>query len=601
MLYWYNKTNYEEMNKIIISDIFKDDAYWVFVVCGNSTDKHYQQFGYEIPKEKNKKGRMVSPVGTKILVKIEDLTIQSGAKVTKVCDICSKQIYDQPYASIIKSRKNTDGKDRCKECAMNYVKTQYYYEDPPYEKALAFKYPYIASTWNYELNKNITPENVFSHTNSIFWFTCKICKSDFDMMISDRVKLENSCPYCAGRRVNHTNCIKTTYPEIAAMLWNSEDGVKYTIGSEVRLNFRCLECDQKVENKIPLNVLKQGLSCSLCSDGVSYPEKFISSVISQISENVEHQKMFIWSNKASGQTGLNSGRKLYDFYIPSLNCIVESHGQQHYTYGFKNFGGKSLEEEQENDKFKKELALLNGIEHYVIVKCDKSAPEYLKEQIIKSELSSLFNLDIVDWSKCHEHACKSFVKTACELWLEFKNTQTIANIMKVNRTTATTYLKQGSKLGWCDYDPKEEMRKSGSKNKNNEKPVIRMTLNNEIIDEFKSATEAANKLNLSFKTISTACNGKVKSAGGFRWMHKSDFENVKNDMEPYKRKLTNKPVIRLTLDNSYIDEFMSASEAERQLSISNSSISNVCRGVYRHKSAGGFKWMYKSEYVKLKV
>ncbi len=40
----------------------------------------------------------------------------------------------------------------------------------------------------------------------------------------------------------------------------------------------------------------------------------------------------------------------------------------------------------------------------------------------------------------------------------------IANILKMNRNAIIRYLKRGNTLGWCSYDPKEEMRKSCRKN-----------------------------------------------------------------------------------------------------------------------------------------
>lgn len=52
-----------------------------------------------------------------------------------------------------------------------------------------------------------------------------------------------------------------------------------------------------------------------------------------------------------------------------------------------------------------------------------------------------------------------------------------------------------------------------------------------------------------------------------------------------------KPVIRQTMEGAYIDEFLSANEAERETGVSRGNISSCCNG--RTKSAGGFKWVYK--------
>ena len=54
------------------------------------------------------------------------------------------------------------------------------------------------------------------------------------------------------------------------------------------------------------------------------------------------------------------------------------------------------------------------------------------------------------------------------------------------------------------------------------------------------------------------------------------------------------PVLQIDKNtNELIKEWTSMAEAERQLGIRQSNISACCRGVNRHKSAGGFKWQYK--------
>ncbi|MEM5599205.1 hypothetical protein AAHB53_28045 [Niallia circulans] len=69
-----------------------------------------------------------------------------------------------------------------------------------------------------------------------------------------------------------------------------------------------------------------------CSDGFSIPEKFMFNLLDYLQVDFDYQKVFDWSLG-----------KRYDFYIPMLNCIIETHGAQHYQYsGFMN----SLEQEQ---------------------------------------------------------------------------------------------------------------------------------------------------------------------------------------------------------------------------------------------------------------
>ena len=68
-------------------------------------------------------------------------------------------------------------------------------------------------------------------------------------------------------------------------------------------------------------------------------------------------------------------------------------------------------------------------------------------------------------------------------------------------------------------------------------------------------------------------------------------ENVKNAIYSTKTNKTAKPVIQMTLNDEFIAEFPSVSEAARVLKLDNSTISKVCRGV--NKSHGGFHFRYK--------
>ncbi len=55
-------------------------------------------------------------------------------------------------------------------------------------------------------------------------------------------------------------------------------------------------------------------------------------------------------------------------------------------------------------------------------------------------------------------------------------------------------------------------------------------------------------------------------------------------------------IVQLTLDGQFIRRWSAVSEAERELGIHHSSISDCCRG--RYKSAGGYKWVYAKDYRK---
>ena len=192
---------------------------------------------------------------------------------------------------------------------------------------------------------------------------------------------------------------------------------------------------------------KYGLGCDKCSDGISYPEKFMYSFLEQTKYEFVTQlgkKQLSWCDKYH-----------YDFYIPFLNCIVETHGNQHYD-GYEHYGFKSAEYEAENDKRKRELALNNNVEKYIELNCSKSNKEWMKNSIINSGLPSLLNIDIdnIDWDECQKYTTNSMLIASCN----YKNnhpelsTTDIGKILNMPAPTIQKYLQRGSELGICIYD-----------------------------------------------------------------------------------------------------------------------------------------------------
>ncbi|WP_297419194.1 hypothetical protein [Clostridium sp.] len=246
------------------------------------------------------------------------------------------------------------------------------------------------------------------------------------------------------------NDIATTATEMIKYLTNKDDAYKYSCNSGKKISFTCPKCGDK-KKKVIQKVHIRGFFCDKCGDSKSYPEKIVFNILEQLQLKFEIQKKFIWSKN-----------KIYDFYFKINNeqYIIETHGMQHYKETKIGRGkGRTLEEEQENDKSKKNLALANGIkeENYIIIDCRYSTLEWIRDNdcgILNSKLNELFDLSKIDWLKCHEFACNSLVKTVCNLWNSgIKNTLEISKIIKLHRGTITRYLK-GTELGWCDYDAK---------------------------------------------------------------------------------------------------------------------------------------------------
>lgn len=61
----------------------------------------------------------------------------------------------------------------------------------------------------------------------------------------------------------------------------------------------------------------------------------------------------------------------------------------------------------------------------------------------------------------------------------------------------------------------------------NSKPIYQIDkFSYEIIREWKSACEASKELGIGRKNINECCLGRGNSAGGFKWIYKSDYDNL---------------------------------------------------------------------------
>lgn len=321
---------------------------------------------------------------------------------------------------------------------------------------------------------------------------CKTCSYEWNVLPKNLLYRKSGCPVCSGNKIaKGHNDLWTTNPEIAKLLANKEDGYKISYGNDKKFEFVCPDCGTHITQR-PLDVYYNGISCPKCSDGISYPEKFMFNLLEQIMVNFEYQKTYIWSCG-----------KIYDFAIG--NSIIETHGMNHYNGGFNTVKGRSLKEEQENDEFKCNLALKNGILNYYQIDMRYSNLEWCKEHIINSKFFNDFKLDdsMIDWELCNKSALSSRCVDSCKLWNEQYSISEIADRYKIAANTVREYLKNGYNSGLCNYNSEEEKEKNKF---NCSKSVICV----ETGKVFYSMSEAARVYDISVQSIGLNCRNKTK-------------------------------------------------------------------------------------------
>lgn len=300
-------------------------------------------------------------------------------------------------------------------------------------------------------NKNFTLKQNEKYVNNRENL-CFICPRHGEFYVSwGKVSQGAGCQHCNKKILSNDNRVSLVRPDLVKYFENKKDAENVSVCSDKSVRLVCLNCGTKKSMKMH-NLHNRGFCCSLCSDGISIPNKFVMGIIKQLNVCFDSEKTFKWSKK-----------KRYDFYIPSLNMIIEAHGLQHYESDMYGIYKNKHAEIEKNDNLKKQLAIENKITNYVVIDCRFSNFGWLIENCEKS-MSEYFDLSNIDWKTIENDCTKTIIKDICYAWNTIPLTErTVTNLIniltfKLNRTTIIKYLKIGTHLNWCEYDPKEELR-----------------------------------------------------------------------------------------------------------------------------------------------
>ena len=276
-------------------------------------------------------------------------------------------------------------------------------------------------------------------------------------------KSGKGCGICHGFIVvEGDNDLATKCPDLAKEWHPTKNGdlkpTRVTCGSGREVWWLCLDCGYEWEATIA-NRISNDTKCPNCGDGISYPEKLMAIILDKL--NIEYTRQLTYDN----------GKHKYDFYIKDWGAngvINETHGRQHYEQQRRK-GARTLEEEQDNDKYKKGIAINNYDiveEDYNEIDCRYSTLEWCKPNIEKA-LSKYIDINILtdeDWQEADVKAQKSKKIEACLYWKEQKETNKdltttiMAEIFNVNKATIIDWLTWGNERGLCIYNSEEERK-----------------------------------------------------------------------------------------------------------------------------------------------
>lgn len=368
---------------------------------------------------------------------------------------------------------------------------------------------------------------IATRPNMWYKYTCNICGwTEGYIRRGGLLTDKKGCVCCSCQKlVIGINDFNTLYPNLSELLLNKEDGESF-VSSNKKVNIKCKDCGY-IKQITLKHLSKYGFKCDRCEGGDSYPNKFMKAVLEEIKIDYIKEYSPKWISP-----------KRFDFYIPNKNIIIEMNGLQHIKNTSFNGTRTFSDEIKKNDLFKKEKALENNIK-VIEIESYFSEFNYIKENIILS-LSKYFNLSNINWELCELKARNNIVKEICEHKNNNPNlfTSDIAKEYNISQATCARYLKIGTEIGWCNYNPKEEsdrnIKQSIERSKSKaEKIVVMNKDNDEILGIFNSALELEEKslglFGVLFKQGNTryCCKTKADRCMGYKVRYYKDvFDTV---------------------------------------------------------------------------
>ena len=406
----------------------------------------------------------------------ENYSLRSNQKAFFKCNKCGNE-WSAIISSVVSSLKR--GNNGCNRCTRKGA-----YTEKDFLEDLNKLSPNIELFGRYR--------SLSTHTD----FRCKTCGNIWNAppnrLVPQTSKTKpTGCPVCSRKAIGpppkYLNSIwaNDRYRKEWAPYFDEDFMKTHTIQSCEYVEIKCPDCGKIKRTKIS-NLAHRGFRCS-CNRKTSYPNKFVYSVLDQLGIEYESEYNRGWSKMMR-----------YDIAIPSLSLIIENHGIQHYKDGI--FSNRTLEENQETDRVKKELALSNGFINYVILDCQKAEAGWIKKSIMESRLPKLlkFSESDVDWDKADAFACGNTIREICEDWEIDFDIERVSASFHISKSAVQDYLLVGHKYNWCSYDPKWHFR-----------PVFSPEVNR----RFGVMYAASTKYGVKCSEILCCCEGKKESAG----------------------------------------------------------------------------------------
>ena len=418
----------------------------------------------------------------------------------------------------------------------------------------------LLEEWDYEKNGDLKPEDFTINSTRIVWWKCSKCGYSFQKKIQNRVANHKGCPVCNNKVIiQGTNDLETTDPELAKE-WDYEKNYPLLPSQISRGSGKSVWwiCPLGHSYKTTPNKRTSGIGtgCPICFSGrqTSFAEQAIYFYLRKI------YKSSINRYKPSKKSSME-----FDIYIPELNIAIEYDGIHRHP---KNKEQRELRKYQICKKSLIKLIRVRESDKISDLKtCDKLI--VFGEDLKSIELSRKIKELIKDVIETYDQ------KNGAEKLAKLKSLQ--INVEKDN-VVINQYKKGDLKINFEIEHP--EIAKEWNYEKNGElKP-----------SQFKSHS------NFKARWKCSICGYEWQTSIG----HRTDNTGCPNCyiMNKSINNPSNKPIIQLTLDGKFVKEWPSIVQAARALNLSDGNLGSVLH--HRRNKTGGYKWLYKEEYLSSK-
>lgn len=330
-------------------------------------------------------------------------------------------------------------------------------------KSIGYSIPFTYG----DINGNIILIKYIKEKRTFEVFIDGYTKYQYDTASIDTIK------QCQFGRLLHKKIIDTN-PELIKYFVNKNDALKYSVQSNVRVETECPFCGY-IKNQTIVNLYKFGFSCPQCSDGISYPNKLMFNILTQLGIDFKNEI----TKQTKGFEWVENYR--YDFYFENKleKYFIEMDGHFHKNNTLYNYE-KTINADQAKDKLAKEHNV-----HIIRINCcyDKTYDrfDFIRNEIFNSKLYELLDLYNVNWDIANQAALTSNIYLASQYWNNGDTIKQITEKLRVSRYTVRSYLKIAADINMCDYNEitsKQRKIKSHILSKNNIYTRQQLTIQN---------------------------------------------------------------------------------------------------------------------------